>query len=52
LEKADDFPADAPILIVTDGQCDVLTVRREHAFLVPAGMSLPFKAHGPVFGFR
>ncbi|MBS2536263.1 hypothetical protein KGQ20_26210 [Catenulispora sp. NF23] len=52
LEKAADFPDDAPILIITDGQCDVLTVRRPHAYLVPAGLSLPFKPHGPVFGFR
>jgi predicted metal-dependent peptidase len=52
LEKADDFPPDAPILIITDGACDVLTVRRQHAYLVPAGFSLPFKPHGPVFGFR
>ena len=52
LEKAGDFPDDAPILIITDGDCDVLTVRRRHAYLVPAGLSLPFKPHGPVFGFR
>jgi predicted metal-dependent peptidase len=52
LEKAGDFPEDAPILIITDGDCDVLTVRRRHAYLVPAGLSLPFKPHGPVFGFR
>ena len=52
LEKAADFPDAAPILIITDGECDVLTVRREHAYLVPAGTALPFKPHGPVFGFR
>lgn len=52
LEQAGDFPDDAPLLIITDGACDVLTVRRRHAYLVPAGLSLPFKPHGPVFGFR
>ena len=44
-----DFPADGPILIITDGACDVLRVRREHAFLVPAGARLPFTPRGPVF---
>ncbi|MFF7243410.1 hypothetical protein ACFZBU_05860 [Embleya sp. NPDC008237] len=52
LEGAADFPADGPILVVTDGQCDVLRVRREHAFLVPAGARLPFTARGPVFRVR
>ena len=47
-----DFPDDALILIITDGDCDVLTVRRRHAYLVPAGLSLPFRPRGPVFGFR
>ena len=49
LERADDFPADAPILVITDGQCDVVRVRREHAFLVPRGARLPFTPRGPVF---
>ncbi|MFI7617063.1 hypothetical protein ACIBP6_38135 [Nonomuraea terrae] len=49
LERADDFPPDGPILLITDGQCDVLRVRREHAFLLPQGASLPFRARGPVF---
>lgn len=52
LERADDFPADGPILIITDGACDVLRVRREHAYLVPAGASLPFRPNGPVFRMR
>ena len=49
LERADDFPADGPILLITDGQCDVVRVRREHAWLIPSGASLPFTARGPVF---
>lgn len=49
LLRADDFPPGAPVLVITDGWCDVLRVRREHAYLVPAGASLPFTPRGPVF---
>ncbi|MEV6718607.1 hypothetical protein AB0M48_41945 [Lentzea sp. NPDC051208] len=49
LERADDFPSGGPILVITDGWCDVLRIRREHAFLIPAGAHLPFRARGPVF---
>lgn len=49
LERAADFPDAGPILIITDGACDVVTVKREHAFLVPEGAVLPFTPHGPVF---
>jgi len=49
LERADDFPADAPILVITDGYCDVVRIRRDHAFLVPDGARLPFTPKGPVF---
>jgi predicted metal-dependent peptidase len=49
LERADDFPADGPLLLITDGQCDVVRVRREHAWLIPAGATLPFTPRGPVF---
>ena len=51
LERASDFPSDGPILVITDGWIDVLRVRREHAFLIPAGASLPFRPRGPVFRF-
>jgi predicted metal-dependent peptidase len=51
LTGAEDFPKDAPILIITDGACDVLTVRREHAFLMPQGARLPFRTAAPVFNF-
>ncbi|PAZ09960.1 hypothetical protein CLM62_43780 [Streptomyces sp. SA15] len=49
LHRADDFPPGAPILVITDGWCDVLRVRREHAYLIPQGAHLPFTARGPVF---
>jgi len=49
LEQAEDFPKAAPVLIITDGVCDSLVVRREHAFLVPEGRTLPFPPRGPVF---
>ncbi len=32
LDGAIDFPKSGPVLIITDGWCDVLRVRREHAF--------------------
>lgn len=49
LHRAEDFPPGAPVLVITDGYCDVLRVRREHAYLVPSGARLPFTARGPVF---
>ncbi|HET6706785.1 DUF2201 family putative metallopeptidase [Amycolatopsis sp.] len=49
LQHAADFPADGPILIITDAQCDHVRPRREHAYLVPRGARLPFVARGPVF---
>ena len=52
LERASDFPAAGPILIITDGYCDVLRVRREHAYLIPRGSRLPFTPKGEVFRFR
>ena len=35
LHRADDFPPTAPILVITDGWCDPLRVRRGHAYLIP-----------------
>ncbi|SIH36739.1 Uncharacterized protein conserved in bacteria [Mycobacteroides abscessus subsp. abscessus] len=52
LQRAVDFPAAAPVLIITDGWCEPLQVRREHAYLVPAGARLPFAPRGPVFVFK
>ncbi|MCL2554268.1 MAG: hypothetical protein FWE75_19210 [Actinomycetia bacterium] len=52
LLAADDFPPAAPVLLITDGACDVLRVRREHAFLLPRGARLPFAPRGPVFAMH
>ncbi|NUT90444.1 MAG: hypothetical protein HOY78_00300 [Saccharothrix sp.] len=52
LERAADFPSDGPVLVITDGYCDTVRVRREHAFLIPATATLPFRARGPVFRMR
>ncbi len=50
LQKAEDFPKKGPILIITDGWIeDNLRIRREHAFLIPDGHRLPFRAQGPIF---
>ncbi|WP_317446310.1 DUF2201 family putative metallopeptidase [Streptomyces collinus] len=52
LRRADDFPAAAPVLVITDGWCDTLRVRGEHAYLIPEGRRLPFTPRGPVFNVR
>jgi predicted metal-dependent peptidase len=52
LEESEDFPKKGPVLIITDGQCDKLRIRREHAFLVPEGRHLPFVPVGKVFRIR
>lgn len=41
------FPAAGPILLITDGHCDHVRVRRDHAWLTPR--RLPFTPRGPVF---
>ena len=51
-ERAHDFPESGPILIITDGYCDRVRIRREHAFLLPEGRSLPFVPKGKVFAVR
>lgn len=53
LETADDFPKDGPILIITDGEIENhMTIRHEHAFLIPRGKRLPFQPKGKVFYFH
>lgn len=52
LEGVGDFPREAPILVITDGACDVLSIRREHAFLMPEGARLPFRSAAPQFHFE
>ena len=50
IEKAKDFPVTGPILIITDGYIEKnLKVKREHAYLIPSGNRLPFRAKGKVF---
>ncbi|MFO0899344.1 MAG: hypothetical protein U0836_18115 [Pirellulales bacterium] len=49
LERAQDFPTTGPLLLITDGRCDRLHVRRDHAYLLPRGGRLPFAPRGPVF---
>lgn len=53
IENAKDFPKDGPILIITDGEIEEhLDIRHEHAYLMPKGCRLPFKARGEVFYFE
>ncbi|AEV82868.1 hypothetical protein ACWT_1849 [Actinoplanes sp. SE50] len=52
LERAADFPRDGPLLVITDGECDALRIRRPHAFLMPRGARLPFTPRGEVFSLR
>lgn len=50
LEHAPDFPREAPLLVITDCECDRLNLYgRDHAFLIPKGKALPFPAKGPIF---
>jgi predicted metal-dependent peptidase len=49
LERAEDFPKDGPLMVITDGACDKLNIRREHCLVVPKGARLPFVPRGPVF---
>lgn len=49
VQSAEDFPKNGPILVITDGNCDRLTIRRDHAFVIPKGAHLPFVPRGPIF---
>lgn len=49
LERAEDFPPDGPILVITDGYCDHLRINRQHAYVLAPGGRLSFPAKGPVF---
>lgn len=53
LLRAKDFPENAPILILTDGFFESsLKVERDHAFLVPRKVFLPYIPQVPVFEFK
>ncbi|WP_026575693.1 DUF2201 family putative metallopeptidase [Bacillus sp. UNC438CL73TsuS30] len=47
--NAKDFPKNGPILIITDGYCERLVIKRKHAFLLPKCNHLPFVPKGEVF---
>ncbi len=51
LERTPDFPKNGPVLIITDGYCDIITFTspRPHAYLLPKGHHLPFSPHGELF---
>ena len=34
-ERATDYPTDAPILVITNGHCDVVRIGRGHTFPIP-----------------
>jgi hypothetical protein len=53
LENADDFPPQAPILLITDGEIEKrIMIHRDHAWLLPKHCKLPFKTNKPVFQFE
>jgi len=47
-----DFPKKGPVLIITDGDCDRLAIKREHAFVMSQGARLPFIPRGEVFRMK
>lgn len=49
IEKKEDFPQNGPLLIITDGWCDRLSIKRDHAYILPKGRHLPFVPKGEVF---
>jgi hypothetical protein len=49
IEAAKDFPEKGPVLIITDGYCDHIHTKREHAYLMPQGMHLAYYPKGPIF---
>jgi predicted metal-dependent peptidase len=52
LQRADDFPQQGPLLIITDGGIDHLRIKMEHAYLLPRGLRLPYRTKSPVFYFE
>jgi predicted metal-dependent peptidase len=54
LLHAEDFPEDAPLLIITDGYCEdrLILYGREHAYLIPEAARLPFEPKGRVFRMK
>ncbi len=53
LDESDNFSKAAPLLIITDGQCDKIALHgRAHAYLIPVGANLPFVPKGKVFRLK
>jgi len=52
LRNTEDFPKKGPILIITDGEIDRLSVPGIYAFVLPEGARLPFIAKGEVFRMK
>ena len=50
LDKAIDFPEDAPLLLLTGLPCDRIDTRRTHAYLIPEEGQLSYKSDAPVIG--
>ena len=48
LDKARDFPEDAPILVLTGVPCDRIKTQRTHAYLIPEGGRLTYQSSAPV----
>lgn len=45
-----DFPRAGPLLVITDGECESkLATAMDHAYLLPQGRRLPFRAQGEIF---
>jgi hypothetical protein len=48
-----DFPGKGPVLVITDGYCESqITIAMDHAFLLPDGRRLPFRARGEIFSVK
>ena len=50
LDKAIDFPEDAPMLLLTGLPCDRIVTQRTHAYLIPEEGQLSYKSDAPVIG--
>ncbi len=50
LARRAEFPRQGPVLVITDGYCEEqIDTAMDHAYLLPEGRRLPFRAHGEIF---